>query len=390
MTNSFLATVERYILSDDKFLRDFALRTLNNSHLGTEQTFLYALKAMDKLEPHPMTNSIIPRTKHMPVTENVLKEVIVRLNKKDNNLHWYSMILSRCDTDLIVKYQSELSPFVNNEALETIVSLYSMDTEQLFIEVGSIMNTLEEDEFNQHLYNFGKRIFKELIHRGEYDESNIWEIEAALKEEWDKNFLSYNSIYNVYLAGEINATSLIPQLTELLSRVNEDILLKEVTETLIKIGSTEVFPFIEKYITNQDTSILAIDILENIKHPIAEEMLLRYFDQSDNKNLKALLAEALCHQLSSKAIPKVAALIERGYDETLPNLTEPIYANCVINGIYHPKLEDWKKELYEKEAHWEARQKEIAIQDAKRVKLGRNDPCPCGSGKKFKKCCGKT
>jgi hypothetical protein len=24
---------------------------------------------------------------------------------------------------------------------------------------------------------------------------------------------------------------------------------------------------------------------------------------------------------------------------------------------------------------------------AKRVKVGRNDPCPCGSGKKFKKCC---
>jgi uncharacterized protein YecA (UPF0149 family) len=22
------------------------------------------------------------------------------------------------------------------------------------------------------------------------------------------------------------------------------------------------------------------------------------------------------------------------------------------------------------------------------IKVGRNDPCPCGSGKKFKKCCG--
>ncbi|MBO0798476.1 MAG: SEC-C domain-containing protein [Blastocatellia bacterium] len=22
-------------------------------------------------------------------------------------------------------------------------------------------------------------------------------------------------------------------------------------------------------------------------------------------------------------------------------------------------------------------------------KIGRNDPCPCGSGKKFKKCCGQ-
>ena len=24
------------------------------------------------------------------------------------------------------------------------------------------------------------------------------------------------------------------------------------------------------------------------------------------------------------------------------------------------------------------------------VKVGRNDPCPCGSGKKFKKCCGRN
>ena len=24
------------------------------------------------------------------------------------------------------------------------------------------------------------------------------------------------------------------------------------------------------------------------------------------------------------------------------------------------------------------------------VKVGRNDPCPCGSGKKYKKCCGKS
>ncbi len=23
-------------------------------------------------------------------------------------------------------------------------------------------------------------------------------------------------------------------------------------------------------------------------------------------------------------------------------------------------------------------------------KIGRNDPCPCGSGRKYKKCCGRT
>ncbi|MBQ6907461.1 MAG: SEC-C domain-containing protein, partial [Clostridia bacterium] len=24
------------------------------------------------------------------------------------------------------------------------------------------------------------------------------------------------------------------------------------------------------------------------------------------------------------------------------------------------------------------------------AKIGRNDPCPCGSGKKYKKCCGSV
>ena len=28
-------------------------------------------------------------------------------------------------------------------------------------------------------------------------------------------------------------------------------------------------------------------------------------------------------------------------------------------------------------------------QPIKKVKVGRNEPCPCGSGKKYKHCCGK-
>ncbi|MGN5267109.1 YchJ family metal-binding protein [Aeromonas dhakensis] len=29
-------------------------------------------------------------------------------------------------------------------------------------------------------------------------------------------------------------------------------------------------------------------------------------------------------------------------------------------------------------------------QDPAPLRVGRNDPCPCGSGKKFKKCCGRV
>ena len=27
--------------------------------------------------------------------------------------------------------------------------------------------------------------------------------------------------------------------------------------------------------------------------------------------------------------------------------------------------------------------------DGTEMRVGRNDPCPCGSGKKYKKCCGR-
>jgi SEC-C motif-containing protein len=42
------------------------------------------------------------------------------------------------------------------------------------------------------------------------------------------------------------------------------------------------------------------------------------------------------------------------------------------------------------DGHWVYVDGEIAPQSAagKIAKVGRNDPCPCGSGKKFKKCCG--
>jgi len=35
------------------------------------------------------------------------------------------------------------------------------------------------------------------------------------------------------------------------------------------------------------------------------------------------------------------------------------------------------------------RSEESGPKQAQANKIGRNDPCPCGSGKKYKKCCGK-
>lgn len=53
------------------------------------------------------------------------------------------------------------------------------------------------------------------------------------------------------------------------------------------------------------------------------------------------------------------------------------------------KLPSWKKVLPDEKAAEIAREYRDA-NIAHSEKIGRNDPCPCGSGKKYKKCCGKN
>lgn len=69
---------------------------------------------------------------------------------------------------------------------------------------------------------------------------------------------------------------------------------------------------------------------------------------------------------------------------------EKLYYNmreAKANWLY--KLPAWKKVISDDKAAAIAREyREANI--AHSNKIGRNDPCPCGSGKKYKKCCGKN
>ena len=67
----------------------------------------------------------------------------------------------------------------------------------------------------------------------------------------------------------------------------------------------------------------------------------------------------------------------RLYKQMVENKAEELYRLPEWDGIYTPEEQ---KELYteQKKSHTVVRNE---------AKTGRNDPCPCGSGKKHKKCC---
>jgi len=69
---------------------------------------------------------------------------------------------------------------------------------------------------------------------------------------------------------------------------------------------------------------------------------------------------------------------------------EKLYKNMVAaQAEWLYGLEEWK-EIYDEETlerlYKEQKKSTTVVRDG--AKVGRNDPCPCGSGKKYKKCCG--
>lgn len=84
--------------------------------------------------------------------------------------------------------------------------------------------------------------------------------------------------------------------------------------------------------------------------------------------------------------------IEEMDQDTVVNLTfdkEKLYYNMVeakADWLYN--LEEWESLLTEERRKELYRQQKASGTIVKDKKIGRNDPCPCGSGKKYKKCCG--
>ncbi len=76
--------------------------------------------------------------------------------------------------------------------------------------------------------------------------------------------------------------------------------------------------------------------------------------------------------------------VSLGFDKEL------LYKNMVAAGAdWLYGLEEWNA-IFDEEKQKELYKEQKASQTVRNEgpKIGRNDPCPCGSGKKYKKCCG--
>ncbi|MBP5313060.1 MAG: SEC-C domain-containing protein [Clostridia bacterium] len=87
--------------------------------------------------------------------------------------------------------------------------------------------------------------------------------------------------------------------------------------------------------------------------------------------------------------PADVEALEEDTEVSLSIVWEKLYYNmCKAKAPWLYELEQWDK-ILDADKRMEIRNRYKKDMQAVSNKVGRNDPCPCGSGKKYKKCCGK-
>ena len=77
----------------------------------------------------------------------------------------------------------------------------------------------------------------------------------------------------------------------------------------------------------------------------------------------------------SQTIFDAAQPVSEEYEEKIKNLNAARIASGTVSTMEDAAVQ----------AHYQRQNKHTIVRDNK--KIGRNEPCPCGSGKKYKNCC---
>ena len=142
------------------------------------------------------------------------------------------------------------------------------------------------------------------------------------------------------------------------------------------------------------------DVFESPCIPEIEPTLSKLLEDEDSDDLRVNLAIALALLGTPSSQQKARAVYEECPEEPERfSIAETLYYQFVIQGIEEVKLEQWRAKMdrFRRMAADPSRLfsgfKSEPLDSSNiipaKFKVGRNDPCPCGSGKKYKKCCMK-
>lgn len=393
----FLQMVRQHIQDDDAIVRGFINFVVREfPYMPSELVNKQLEKA---LHVNSMKLSFILENNIKNVDEHsipILIQLLDALPRQQKPLVY--RFVEKLPTKLLVKYANEFEKYVKPDFTRTCRTILEADEKTLWQTYTDLLDELEDEwRYDQRLYNMAKRVQTQLIEKGYYDAQKVASI---LRDELQEEYFSYNGILAVRAIGIMQLTEHIELLASLLVR-DEDILLEEAADALIRFQSDEVVQAVAPYMKNPDSDIFATKVLKETKLPSVIDILVDAYPNVDVGE-KEMVLDALTSHFSEKAFPLIEDFIAHDYRGYIMDMEEMFYGFYKVMGREHPKMDEWKRTAEEQNLRMknasnmsfnELVNQNVNISRMKSepvtvTKIGRNDPCPCGSGKKYKKCCG--
>ena len=304
--------------------------------------------------------------------------------------------LKNVEPQLIVQFKDDLMYFMGRDYIEFCEQLVQCEMtkdeqfDPLWQMYDELMDVLEKN-FTRDKLEWLKHVMNSLIRVGTYDAQ---EARQVIADEFDDDYFSINGLMAIYAAGVMQLNDLLPQFIELMQRDNDDELIQILHHTMIRLQSEAVAEAVAPYILEQKNNVFisASMILKEAKTPFAEKVLVDAYKQTTNIEMKEFLLDALTSHFSEQALPLIEDFLAQNKTARAFDMDMLFYSYYKAMEQEHRLIDTWRASYIERNAKSEQDVQSFFVKDMMREKfgkIGRNDPCICGSGKKFKKCCGK-
>jgi hypothetical protein len=432
--------IKEAILHPDIEIRDRAARYFAESHSDDDSIMAQVIKAVGTYGREGAYR-LIGSSRHVAQSAECIAWVIGELNDDESNRHEnytynLSMVLLEADPFLLLPSEESIldsrhfhSPL--RPAFIERLRMLSWDEETCWRELEQFCEEGKDRQYGSEIdLPHAHRIVEALARFGNALEEKVHRLLGQTIEDYTENPMAWMQPLVARLAGEARLHSTVPLLITKLQADEGDVLNQECAGALTRIGTLAVLHSVAEAFPNAGRRFrnYATEPLQNIRSDLAVETCLRLLDQERDALIQTMLAEALLSQLAVDGIEAARRLlVGRKLDFEAREMRAYLLETCTLTGERFPEYDAWlAAEKADKEEHWR-RMKELegdptrmmiyaleklsgkkapaAVwtkpaepattrlaeprQSRKRQKIGRNDRCPCGSGKKFKVCCGR-
>ena len=434
-----------FLLNPKPMIRALALRYLSKASDPSPATCEDLWRMIDQHGPGEFNGAYLALS-DLPHTEASLQTTLERLSTTtdDDIRHQLQNAIADVSYGLLLRCrdtieQNEAVPGSVREHIARRIELAQVPRDELLDRLIAHAEKISADDYKSSDRFEDHRVAERLIEAlARHPESASWAISTLN----DPAITDWREIYAADLLGQMRFRPAAETLVDsLMSDEDADFLIESCTDALVRVGSPDVVRIISERWSKLSWGIKlhAGDVLSRIKLPQSEAAALSALNRETDRSIRTRLAGALCELCATDeaALARLRDIVNAGtWEKSFLNLDEDAAALFMMLGKELPEMQRWEARIADTEARraermkemsklfrggkaasrrasaeqpewdepvppWEAsqldqptRQTEAPVEVTMPIKrnmpkVGRNDSCPCGSGKKFKKCCGK-